>query len=80
MLMLYANNKGADHHAHPRSLVSSSFYIQNFKPLPSFRSRAARFESHLVANPEDRFSRDGALLRLLFISEDVYSVPGRSEW
>ena len=41
--MPYENNKGADQHAHPRSLISafvvynnSSFYIQNFKPLTCF--------------------------------------------
>ena len=41
--MPYANNKGADQPAHPRSLISafvvdniSSFYIRNFKPLTSF--------------------------------------------
>ena len=38
----------------------SSFYIQNFKPLASLCSWADRFESYLVKNPEDRFSRDEA--------------------
>ena len=38
----------------------SSFYIQNFKPLASFCSSAGWFVSYLVANPEDRFSRDKA--------------------
>ena len=47
LFMSYANNKGAD---------------RNFKPLPSFCSWARRFESTLVANPEDRFSRDVAHL------------------
>ena len=39
-----------------------SFYIRNFKTLASFCSWAGPFESYLVANPEDRFSRDGAQL------------------
>ena len=38
----------------------SSFYIQNFKTLASLCSWPGRFESHLVENPEDRFSRDKA--------------------
>ena len=44
---------------------SSSFYIQNFKCLPSVCGCAGRFESTLVANPEDRFSRDEAHIMLL---------------
>ena len=68
----YANNKGAGQPAHPRSLISafvvrcldgtntSSFYIQNLKPPPGFCGCAGQFESTLVANPEDRFSRDEA--------------------
>ena len=39
---------------------TSSFYIQNFKPPASFYCCADRFESYLVGNPEDRFSRDEA--------------------
>ena len=35
-------------------------YIQTFKPLPSFCGCADWFESTLVANPEDRVSRDEA--------------------
>ena len=69
--MPYANNKGADQPAHPRILIStfvvryldnntSSFYIRNFKPLPSFSGCAVRFVSYLVANLEDRFSGDEA--------------------
>ena len=34
---------------------TSSFYIQKFKPLASLCGCAGRFESYLVANPEDRF-------------------------
>ena len=70
LFLPYANNKGADQPAHPRSLISTfvvrsldsintcSFCIRNFKPLPSFYCWAGRFVSYLVANPEDRFSRD----------------------
>ena len=34
--------------------------VQRFKILASFYSWADRFESYLVANPKNRFSRDGA--------------------
>ena len=44
----------------PRQYHISSFYIRNFKPLASFGGCAGRFESYLVENPEDRFSRDEA--------------------
>ena len=50
----------------PRSYNISSFYIRNFKPLPTFCGCAGRFESTLVANPEDRFSRDEAHILLTF--------------
>ena len=39
---------------------TSSFYIQNFKPLASFYCCAGQFESYLVGNTDDRFSRDEA--------------------
>ena len=44
-------------------IFTSSFYIQNFKPLPTFSSCTCRFESYLVENPEDRFSRDQAQIK-----------------
>ena len=44
----------------PRLYTTSSFYIRNFKPLPSFCGCTGRFESTLVGNPENRFSRDEA--------------------
>ena len=44
----------------PRSYNTSSFYIQIFKPLPSFCGCTGRFVSYLVANPEHRFSCDKA--------------------
>ena len=60
-LMSYANNKGADQPAHPRSLISafvvrsrdsvmSSFCNQNFNPHASFCSWAGQFASDLVGN------------------------------
>ena len=72
---IYANNKGADQPAHPRSLISafvfrcvdsipSSCYIRNFKILASLCLWAGRVESYLVTNPEDRFSRDEAHMGL----------------
>ena len=44
----------------PRQYNTSSFYMHNLKPQPSFCSRAGRFVSYLDGNPEDRFSRDVA--------------------
>ena len=55
----YANNKGADQ---PEYNISS-FCIRNLKSLSSFCGCAGRFESYLVGNPEDRFSRDVALIK-----------------
>ena len=50
----------------PRQYNTSSFYIQNLKPLASFCSWVGRFVSYLVANPEDRFSRDEAHMIYVF--------------
>ena len=44
----------------PRQYDISSIYIGNFMTLASFFSWADRFESYLVENSEDRFSRDEA--------------------
>ena len=71
LILQYTNNKGADQPAHPRSLIStfvvrcldsiiSSFCIWYFKPLASFCGCTGQFESYLVENAEDRFSRDEA--------------------
>ena len=46
----------------PRLYNTSSFYIRNFKPLPSFCICAGRFESALVANLKTVFSRNEAEL------------------
>ena len=46
----------------PGQYKTSSFYIQNFKPLPSFSGCTGWFVSFLVANPNNRFSCDEAEL------------------
>ena len=73
------NNKGADQ----RSLISA-FVIcllesiiyrlatsKNFNFLASFCSSADGFESRFVGNPEDRFSRHEAHLRIGLINKMV---------
>ena len=77
--MPYANNKGADQPAHPRSLISTFTvcFLDNkililaefkLKTPASLCSRAGLFESYLVANPpEDRFFRDVAWI--IFFSD-----------
>ena len=72
LIMAYANNKGADHSAHLRSLISTfvvhfldTCYIRNFKTLTSLCSWVGHSESYLVENPEDRLSRDGAQLKVV---------------
>ena len=74
-VMLYANNKGADQPAHPRSLISAfvvrcldSIILPVFKPLSSFCGCAGRFEYYLVEKSEDRFSRDDAHIKHAIIS------------
>ena len=61
--MPYTNNKVADQPAHPllRLYNTFCFHMRHFKTLVSLYSLAGRFESHLVGNPEDRFSRDGLI-------------------
>ena len=61
-LMSYANNKGADQLAHPRSLISALFYSllrqynisrffsRNFMTLASFCGCSGRFVSGMVGN------------------------------
>ena len=44
---------------------TSTCYSRNFKTLASLISWAGRFESYLVANPKDRFSRDVAHIMVL---------------
>ena len=85
LFMSYANNKGADQPAHVRSLISAFVVCcldsiiplvsisEIFKPLGSFCSCAGQFESYLVENPEDRFSRDEAHI---YIACDWTSADG----
>ena len=63
----------------PRYYNTSSFYIRNFKPLASLCSWAGRFESYLVANPADRFSRDVPLVRC-WPSKDSVQPGHRPVW
>ena len=63
--MPYANNKGPDQPAHPRSLISAfvSRCLDSIIPLVSVSKIPSLFlasvaEYTLVANPEDGFSRD----------------------
>ena len=39
--------------------------MQNLKPQASLYSWAGQFKSYLVANPEDRFSRDEAQIKTM---------------
>ena len=67
--MPYVNNKGADHPAHPSSLINAFvvccldgiIYILA-KSIARLCSWAGLFESYPVKNPEDMFSRDEAQL------------------
>ena len=47
------------------AITTSTQYSRIFKTLASFCGSAGWFESYLVANPEDRFSRDVALMGML---------------
>ena len=90
--MSYANKKGADQPAHPRSLISAfvvrcldsrislNFYIRSCKPLASFCGCAGRFLSYLVANPENRFSHDGAhISRIMTKPTNWYVRPAKTQ-
>ena len=55
----------------PRLDSTSSFYIWNFKPLPSFCCWAGWFESTLVANPRRQvFSQQGSYI---LINKNLHS-------
>ena len=72
--MLYANNKGADQPAQPRSLISAFVfrYLDSLIPLLSISEISTFYLASVAAqaglcltwskNPEDRFSRDEAQL------------------
>ena len=79
-LMSYANNKGANQPAHPRSLISafvvryldsiSRFYSRNFKTLASFCGCAGRFVSGLVENSRRHYlSCRGSYIYIFFYSD-----------
>ena len=83
----YANNKGVDQPAHPRSLIST-FVVHSLDSILSLVSvseilrlwlssvsEQARFKSTLVANPEDGFSRDEAHV-LVDMMDILVSWPG----
>ena len=77
--MQYANNKGADQPAHPRNLISAFCFrclhsiisvVAIFASSCLFLvSVAEQFESNLVANSEDRFSRDVAKMTSNYIGK-----------
>ena len=73
------NNKGADQPAHPRSLISTFVVhcLDSMIPLVSISEisslylasvEAGRFVSYLVANTEDRFSRDEAHIIIIIFT------------
>ena len=67
--LCFANSKGADQPAHPRSLISTFVinllksisclcFKQNFNSLASLCKWVGWFEQDLVRNTEDRFSHE----------------------
>ena len=75
--MQYANNKGADQPAHPRSLIST-FFVRCLESIIHIlaKSKILRFTVVSVAEqtrlslPEDRFSRDET-----HFLENITSMP-----
>ena len=59
--------------------LDSSCYVQNFKTLSGLCGCADRFESYLVANPEDRFSRDEAQMFVILVNFSSDSILGGTE-
>ena len=49
-----------------------TFCVRNFKPVASCCACAGLFESYLVENPEDRFSRDEAQIPWMILNELAY--------
>ena len=73
-LISYANNKGTDQPAHPRSLISAfvvrcldSIISRNFKTLASFCGCASRFVSGRSDTPEDTFCHVAAHVFVMII-------------
>ena len=78
----YANNKGADLRlccSLPRQYNTYTCYSQTFKPLPSFCGCPGWFQSYLVENPEDRFSRDEVHMSCL-MAKPTKSESSLSAW
>ena len=81
--MSYANNKGTDQSAHPRRLISTFVVrcldsmiciLATSKDWGSYLASVVEqgwFESYLVTNPEDRFSRDKAQLFSVLVCRSV---------
>ena len=80
--MPYANNKGADQPMHPRSVISTFIAHSlssmvpvvaktEFQDCSSLCSLAGRFESCLITNPEDRFSRDETQRIIVFVGKCI---------
>ena len=68
--MPYANNKGADQPAHPRSLISTVIV----RCLDGLVSVAEQTDLSYAwsQTPEDRFSRDEAHIHFLFLLNSGY--------
>ena len=58
--MPYVNNKDADQPVHACTLISTFVVHCLDSIIPIFATLTGWFESYLVENPEDRFSRDMA--------------------
>ena len=56
------------------SIIPILAKIQNFKTLACLCSRAGWFESYLVGNPEDRFSRDEAQITNKVVATEVHDM------
>ena len=60
---------------------TSTCYSQNFKNLASLCSWTGRFESYLVANSEDRFSRDVAHVYVITVDyQSLYNLCIWCKW
>ena len=62
LLLPYANNKGADQHACPCSLISTFVvhYLDSIIPLVSISKISSLYLASVVANPEGRFFHEVA--------------------
>ena len=81
LILPYANNKGADQPAHPRSLIIIFVVrcLDSIISLVSVSENWSLFESFLVANPEEGFCRDEAHTILSLERADVvFGNPGKN--